>query len=137
MRSMSRAILTVALIPLIRSEIDECIWVPRILILNRAAPRDTRWSDSHSRCIPLGSPITATSASRRPFSGPATSIPGRARFLVSREDGHQFSGEGAGGLDCRQCVDHGGYRGLHIARSQPEEVPVPQYRIPRIGLPGV
>ena len=68
MRSMRRAILTVALTPGRRSEIDECIWVPNTAILNRAAPRETRWTDCHSSVMPLGSPMTAASALKWPLS---------------------------------------------------------------------
>ena len=60
--------MTVALTPGRRSEIDECICVPATAILNRAAPRDTRWTDCHSEVMPLGSPITAASACKWPLS---------------------------------------------------------------------
>ena len=47
---------------------DECICVPVMATLNRAAPLDTRWTDCHSEVMPLGSPITAASALRWPLS---------------------------------------------------------------------
>ena len=68
MRSIRRAIFTVALTPGRRSEIDECICVPNTAILNKAAPRDTKCTDCHSAVMPLGSPITAASPCRWPLS---------------------------------------------------------------------
>ena len=60
----------------------------------------------------------------------------RSRLLVRGEHRHQVSGEWSHGPDPGHRVDHGGHGGLHVARSEPDQVAVLQDRIPRVGLPG-
>ena len=64
MRSISRAIWTVAFTDGSRSEMLECICVPRTRTLKSAAPRETVSIASHSRTMPHGSPSTAASPTR-------------------------------------------------------------------------
>ncbi len=59
-----------------------------------------------------------------------------ARFFIGGEHQLQLPRKPTRLGDGRPGVDHGGDRGLHIARSETDQLAIPLDRLPGVGLPG-
>ena len=132
MRSIRRAICTVAFTHGSRSERLECICVPRTRTLKSAAPRETVSIASHSETIPQGSPSTAASPASRPDSA--------SHWLPRREPAsssavstsvHRAAFEPVL-LERREREDHRRDGALHVARPDAVQLAVLDGRAVRV-----
>ena len=118
-----------------RSEMLECICVPRTRTLKSAAPRETVSIASHSRTIPHGSPSTAASPASRPDSAshwlprrePASSS--AVSTSVTAPTSSPRSSSARGGEDHRRDG------ALHVARADAVQLAVLDGRAVRVAAP--